>query len=125
MGILPDGGRTMIKTTYMMTKEVLMLLKEAEKRTGWTMIDLVIAVMRSAMRHHAKYEQEYGRIAYQKRLDDEGMPIPKLRVKIKFLQREGITMLPAAIYAACNYPDVQIALRDNEIGYYTNDMAFS
>ncbi len=78
----------MIKTSYMMTKEVLMMLKDAEKRTGWTMIDLIIAVMRCAMRHHAKYEREHGRIAYQKRLDEKGMPIPKFRVKVKFLERE-------------------------------------
>ncbi len=80
--------KLMIKTTYMMTKEVLLLLKDAEKRTGWTMIDLVVAVMRYAMRHHAKYEREHGRIAYQKRLDEKGVSIPKLRVKVKFLERE-------------------------------------
>ncbi len=78
----------MIRTTYMMTQEVLLMLKEAEKRTGWTMTDLIISVMRYAMRHHAKYEREHGRIAYQKRLDKDGMPIPKVRVKVKFLQRE-------------------------------------
>ncbi len=88
IGFLFNGGRTMIKTTYMMTKEILMMLKDAEKRTGWSMVDLIIAVMRSAMRHHAKYEREHGRIAYQKRLDNEGMPIPKVRVKVKFLERE-------------------------------------
>ncbi len=71
-----------------MTREVLLLLKDAEKRTGWRMIDLVIAVMRYAMRYHAKYEREHGRIAYQKRFDEDGMPIPKFRVKVKFLQRE-------------------------------------
>ncbi len=80
--------KLMIKTTYMMTKEVLLLLKEAEKRTGWAMIDLVIAVMRYVMRHHAKYEREHGRIAYQKRLDKDGIPIPKFRVKVKMLERE-------------------------------------
>ncbi len=78
----------MIKTTYMMTHEVLMLLKEARIRTGWSLVDLVIAVMRYAMRHHAKYEREHGRIQYQKRYDDDGMPIPKLRVKVKILERE-------------------------------------
>ncbi len=77
----------MIKTTYTMTKEVLLLLKDAEKRTGWAMIDLIIAVMRYAMRHHVKYEREHGRIAYQRRLDEDGMPILKLRVKVKFLKR--------------------------------------
>ncbi len=64
----------MIKTTYMMTKDVLLLLKDAEKQTGWTMIDLIIAVMRYAMRFHSKYEREHGRIEYQKRLDADGMP---------------------------------------------------
>ncbi len=82
------GGKTMIKTTYMMTKEVLMMLKDAEKRTGWTMIDLVIAVMRYAMRYHAKHEREHGRIEYQKRMNEDGMPIPKFRVKIKCNERE-------------------------------------
>ncbi len=71
-----------------MTKEVLMLLTEAEKRTGWAMIDLVIAVMRYVMRYHSKYEREHGRIEYQKRSDEEGMPISKVRVKVKILERE-------------------------------------
>ncbi len=71
-----------------MTTEVLLLLKDAEKRTGWTMIDLIIAVMRHAMRHHSKHEREHGRIEYQKRFDADGMPIPKFRVKVKMLERE-------------------------------------
>ncbi len=78
----------MIKTTYMMTKEVVQMLQEAEKRTGWAMIDLIIALMRYAMRHHAKYEREHGRIEYQKRFDKAGIPIPKLRVKVKMDERE-------------------------------------
>ncbi len=78
----------MIRTTYMMTHEILLMLKDAEKRTGWTMIELIIAVMRFAMRHHAKYEREHGRIAYQKRFDENRIPIPKIRVKVKFLERE-------------------------------------
>ncbi len=32
------------------------------------MIDVIIAVMRSAMRHHTMYEREHGRIEYQKHL---------------------------------------------------------
>ncbi len=78
----------MIRTSYMMTREVLLLLKEAEMKTGYAMIDLIIAVIRYAMRHHAKYEREHGRIEYQKRFDVEGVPIPKFRVKIKILERE-------------------------------------
>ncbi len=71
-----------------MTQEVLLLLKKTEKHTGWTMVDLVIAVMRYAMRHHAKHEREHGRIEYQKRFDEDGMPIPKFRVKVKIQERE-------------------------------------
>ncbi len=78
----------MIKTTYVMRREVLLMLKDAEKRTGWTMIDLIIAVMRYAMRFYAKYEREHGRIEYQKRFDEEGMPIAKIRMKVKMLERE-------------------------------------
>lgn len=78
-----------IKTTYVMTLEVIKLLKNAEMKTGKRKEELITKCMRAMLKEYKKYWRELQQIEYQKRIDEKsGLPIPKKRVKVRFLERE-------------------------------------
>jgi hypothetical protein len=71
-----------IETTYMMTDEVMDLLAKAEEETGYDQMELVALCMQMMREHHTEYVETRGRITYQDRLDEGGLPIPKHRVHV-------------------------------------------
>jgi hypothetical protein len=71
-----------IETTYMMTDEVMDLLAEAEEETGYDQMELVALCMQMMRENHTKFIVMGGRIKYQDRLDEAGLPIPKHRVHV-------------------------------------------
>lgn len=77
-----------IRTTYVLCEEVLKLLLDAQEKTKWSVEALLLMVMRKMMKSHEQYYRDEGRIEYQKRKDENDMPIKKYRVKMKFLMRD-------------------------------------
>ncbi len=78
-----------IRTTYVMRTEVLQLLLKAQEKTKLSMEQLLSHVMRKMRNHYTAYLQDDGRIQYQKRYDETTqLPIPKVRVKVKFIESE-------------------------------------
>jgi len=78
-----------VKTSYMMTDEVIDLLKEAEKKTGHDAMDLIHHVLRMLIHDHKKLRKFIGTVEYQNRVDDEtGEPIVKHRVKLTMMKLE-------------------------------------
>lgn len=78
-----------IDTTYIMTEDVFTRLSDASLKTGCDMIEIATNCMRMMMHNHKSYLRENGRIKYQDRIDEKtGLPIPKIRVKVRLLERE-------------------------------------
>jgi len=78
-----------IPTTYTMRLDVIKLLKKAVKKTKRRKEILITLAMREMLKDQKKFQRVGGRIENQARTDDEtGEPIPKKRVKVRFLERE-------------------------------------
>jgi len=78
-----------IPTTYTMRLEVIKLLKKAVKKTKRRKEVIITLAIREMLKDQKKYQREGGRIENQARFDEEtGLPIPKKRVKVRFLERE-------------------------------------
>ncbi|MCX7680147.1 MAG: hypothetical protein N2316_13150 [Spirochaetes bacterium] len=85
------GGLFMmqIRTTYVMRKEVLTLLDDAQTKTKRKREELIARCLRKMLRDYKKYLRNNQQIEYQKRFEKETkIPIVKQRVKVKFLARE-------------------------------------
>ena len=78
-----------IETTYVMTDEVMDLLAEAEEKTGYDQITLVVLCMQMMQENHKEFLETRGRIQYQDRCDEKtGLPIPKHRVHVTILEAQ-------------------------------------
>jgi hypothetical protein len=77
-----------IETTYVMTDEVMDMLAEAEEKTGYESMELVALCMQMMQENHAEFVEPRGRIKYQDRLDEAGLPIPKHRVHVRMLEAQ-------------------------------------
>ncbi len=72
-----------------MRHEVITLLKKAVKKTKRRKGILITLAMQELLKDQNKYQREVGRIENQARFDEEaGLPIPKKRVKVRFLEGE-------------------------------------
>ena len=73
-----------IETTYVMTDAVMDALAEAEEKTGYDQIELLVRCMQMMQENHQEFLETRGRIQYQDRFDEQtGLPIPKHRVHVK------------------------------------------
>ncbi len=77
-----------IETTYVMTDEVMDMLAQAEEKTGYDQMELVALCMQLMQENHAEFVEPRGRIKYQDRLDEAGLPIPKHRVHVTMLEAQ-------------------------------------
>lgn len=73
-----------ITTTFVMTDETRVLLKEASEKTGKEAGILIEKALELLILHHKNLRNLKGAVEYQKRIDEEkGVPIVKYRVKVK------------------------------------------
>jgi hypothetical protein len=78
-----------IETTYVMTDAVMDALAEAEEKTGYDQIELLVRCMQMMQENHQEFLETRGRIKYQDRFDEQsGLPIPKHRVHVKVYETD-------------------------------------